>query len=269
MSGTGSETGKQADGAGRSPMGRSAARSGAGSVPYYARRRRIRWPVIAVIALLHGVVLYGLALALAPDLTRSIKREVVAAFDISQPQPEPAPPPPENEPEPDEGAQGNPGKDAVPEPVTAPPAIVQPPKPEPRPQVSSTGVAKRSGARDQGEGNGAAGQGLGTGSGNSGGGRGGVAVTKPEHISGSINNARDYPIPPGGRSARRGTEVIVRVMVGADGKARNCSVYRASPDPQADRITCQLVETRLGFRPARDANGNPVAAPYYWRQRWF
>ena len=101
------------------------------------------------------------------------------------------------------------------------------------------------------------------------GGRGGIAVSKPVHISGSIDNARDFPVPPGGREARRGTQVIVRVTVGTDGRARGCSVYRPSPDPEADRITCQLVEARLGFRPATDASGNPVAAPFYWRQQWF
>jgi protein TonB len=96
-----------------------------------------------------------------------------------------------------------------------------------------------------------------------------VAATKPVHISGSIDNARDYPVPPGGRGARQGTEVIVRVTVGTDGRARGCTVYRPSPDAEADRITCQLVESRLGFRPAMDGEGNPVAAPFYWRQRWF
>ena len=39
--------------------------------------------------------------------------------------------------------------------------------------------------------------------------------------------------------------------------------------PQADAITCRLVETRLRFRPAMDASGNPVPAPFFWRQRWF
>ncbi len=96
-----------------------------------------------------------------------------------------------------------------------------------------------------------------------------MAVSKPVHISGAINNARDYPIPPGGRDARRGTEVIVRVVVGVDGRARQCSVYRASPDAEADAITCRLVEDRLRFRPAQDANGNAVPAPFFWRQRWF
>lgn len=234
----------------------------------YAPRRRLSWPVLGAIAVFHGVALYALAHWLAPDMTTSFEREVIAAFDISEPEPAPAPPPPpENGPEPDEGTQGEPGRDAVPEPVTAPPAAL--PTAKPRPRASATGTAKSSGAREAGEGTGAAGVGEGTGSGNRGGGRGGVAVTKPIHVSGAIENARDYPVPPGGRTARRGTEVIVRVTVGVDGRARNCSIYRASPDAEADRITCQLVESRLGFEPARDANGNSVPAPFYWRQRWF
>lgn len=61
----------------------------------------------------------------------------------------------------------------------------------------------------------------------------------------------------------------MRVIVTREGRARDCSIYRPSPDPQADRITCELVEARLGFEPARDASGNAVEAPFYWRQRWF
>jgi protein TonB len=138
-----------------------------------------------------------------------------------------------------------------------------------RPRATSTGTASESGAAQAGSGTGAAGSGLGTGSGNEGRGGGGVAVSKPVHISGSIDNARDFPVPEGGRAVRRGTQVIVRVIVDTNGRARDCSVYRPSPDPEADRITCELVETRLGFRPAMDAKGNPVAAPFYWRQQWF
>ncbi len=238
-----------------------------GSAGFKRQRRRPSLPLLVVIILLHIAALYGLALGLAPDLTASVQKQVVSAFTVTVTTP--LPPPPENQPEPDEGAQGDPGKEAVAQPVTQP----KPPRElreEPqRPQASSTGTASRSGAAEAGEGTGAAGSGLGTGSGNSGNGRGGVAVTKPVHVSGRIDNARDYPVPPGGRSARQGTEVIVRVTVGTDGRARGCTVYRPSPDAEADRITCQLVETRLGFRPATDSEGNPVAAPFYWRQRWF
>lgn len=235
---------------------------------FRARRKRLSWPLIAGIAVLHGGLLYGLARLLAPDLTASVQREMVAAFNVGPAAP-PSPPPPENQPEPDEGAQGDPGRDAVSRPVTAQPPKVRVKEDDPLPRAASTGTANQSGASAAGAGTGAAGTGLGTGSGNRGSGRGGIPVSKPVHISGSIDNARDFPVPPGGRSARRGTQVIVRVIVGIDGRARDCSVYRASPDAEADRITCQLVENRLGFRPASDAEGNPVAAPFYWRQEWF
>jgi protein TonB len=235
---------------------------------FETRPRRPSWPLVAVIVLLHVAALYGLARALAPDFTAGVEREVVSAFTVTVTAP-PDPPPPENRSEPDEGAQGDPGREAVAQPVTSQPPKVRLKEDAPLPRAASTGTAARSGAAAQGEGTGAAGTGLGTGSGLAGSGRGGVAVTKPVHISGSIDNARDFPVPPGGRAARRGTQVIVRVTVGTDGRARDCTIYRPSPDPEADRITCALVESRLGFRPATDSGGNPVAAPFYWRQQWF
>lgn len=235
---------------------------------FSAQRQPTRWGVIAILAVLHVAALYAFARLLAPDLTSSVERSVVAAFTVTVTTPD-EPIPPENTPEPDEGAQGEAGKEAVPKPVTAPSPEVELKQDEPVPQASSTGAANTSGARDAGDGTGASGAGPGTGSGREGGGQGGVAVTKPVHISGGINSARDYPIPEGGRDARKGSEVIVRMIVGVDGRARNCTIYRPSPFPEADRITCQLVVERLRFRPAQDARGNRVPAPFYWRQRWF
>lgn len=228
--------------------------------------RRPRPAMLGLIILLHIVAIYGLARAFAPDITGSVERSVVAAFSVTVSTPEE---PPEAEPMPDEGAAGDPGKKAVPKPATAPKPRIPVKQTVPAPRASSTGTANSSGAKDQGDGTGAAGSGTGTGSGRGGGGQGGVAATKPVHISGSIDNARDYPVPPGGRKARVGTEVIVKVTVGVDGRASNCRVYKPSPDGEADRITCQLVVDRLRFRPAMDANNTPVPAPFYWRQRWF
>lgn len=237
-----------------------------GNERFEVRRRRLSWPLVAGLVLLHIAALYGLARALAPQMTASVEAQVISAFSIDTP---PDPPPPEDAVEPDQGAQGDPGRDAVAQPVSSQPPRKPLKQDKPLPRAASTGSASQAGAAAAGEGTGAAGVGFGTGSGNGGDGRGGGAATKPVHISGSIDNARDFPVPPGGREARRGTQVIVRVIVGTDGRARNCSIYRASPDPEADRLTCRLVETRLGFRPAMDASGNPVAAPFYWRQQWF
>ncbi len=233
---------------------------------FRARKKRLSWPLVSAIAALHLAALYGLALALAPDFTAGVQREVVSAFSLTAP---PPPPPPEIPSEPDQGAQGAPGREAEAQPVAAVPTRVRIKPDPPRPRAASTGTASESGAAAAGEATGAAGSGLGTGSGNRGSGRSAAAVTKPVHISGRIDNARDFPVPPGGRAARRGTQVVVRVIIGADGRARECTIVRPSPDPEADRITCQLIETRLGFRPATDAEGRPVPAPFYWRQQWF
>ena len=237
---------------------------------YGARRRRPSLPLIAVIVLAHAAALYGLARALVPDVTASAVAQVVSAFSVSEPPPPPPPPPPENPSEPDRGAAGDPGREAVARPVAVPSPKIEVRRDPPAPRAASTGIASLSGAAAAGEGTGAGGEGEGTGSGTGGDGRGsGAAATRPVLVSGTIDNARDFPVPSGGRAARRGTQVIVRVTVGTDGRARDCSVYRASPDPEADRITCQLVETRLRFRPATDAEGRPVPAPFYWRQQWF
>lgn len=230
-------------------------------------RRRPRLGTLALVALLHVLAIYGLAKAFAPDLTGSVERQVFEAVTVTITAPPEEQPEPEAEP--DAGASGEEGREAVPKEVAAPEPPIPVPRPESAPRASSTGSADASGASESGEGTGAGGAGSGTGSGQGGAGQGGGAVTRPVHIAGAIDDASDYPIPEGGRAARRGTEVIVRVIVGVDGRASNCTIYRPSPDPEADRITCRLVVERLRFRPATDAQGNPVPAPFYWRQRWF
>ena len=228
--------------------------------------RKPRPATLAAIVLLHVAAIYALGRAFAPQATASVERAVLESFTVTVPV---APPPPPPQAEPDSGKAGEEGRKAVPKPVVAPvPKVVVKPAP-PVPRASSTGAANSSGAKDSGTGTGAGGSGSGMGSGAGGSGQGGGIATKPVWIGGAINNARDYPTPRGGRQARIGTEVIVKVTVGTDGRASNCSVYRPSPDAEADAITCRLVVERLRFKPATDSAGNPVAAPFYWRQRWF
>src|SRR5690606_41023296 len=120
----------------------------------------------------------------------------------------------------------------------------------------------------QGQGTGEGDAGVGTGSGASGSGQGGGA--RPlELISGRIDNARDYPTPPGGRQVRRGHDVVIELTVGPDGRVRACRVTDPSPDPQADAITCRLATERFVFRLRLDADGEPTGGIFRWRQRWF
>ena len=235
---------------------------------FTSRRSRPNGWLLAAIVLSHGFAIYGLIRIFAPDVVASVKRTVLSTFTVTVTAP-PQPPPPEAEPRPDEGAAGDPGREAVPKPVTAPTPPIPLKADAPMPRATSTGTASTSGAREAGEGTGAAGSGQGTGSGGSGAGRGGMAVTKPVKVAGDINAAADFPVPAGGRKARFGTSVTVAMTVGPDGRASNCRIMTASPDPVADAIVCRLAIERFRFRPATDSGGNPVAATYGWRQQWF
>ena len=98
---------------------------------------------------------------------------------------------------------------------------------------------------------------------------GGGTAAKAVHISGEISNARDYPIPEGGREARIGKSVIIALTVGTDGKPSACRVYRSSGLPETDQVTCRLALERLRFRPAMNGRGEPMVSTFYWQQRFY
>jgi protein TonB len=223
-------------------------------IPFTDRPRKPRWGTLALVAALHLLALALLARAFAPDLTARAIERVASLVTVTVTPPPPPPPPPQ--PSPDAAAEE--GRKATPREVTAPKAARPPTAPAPR--ASSTGTANESGASEQGAGTGAGGEGVGS---------GGGAVTRPVKIAGTIDDARDYPVPPGGRRVRIGHSVTVAMTVGVDGRASNCRVISPSPDPVADRLTCELAVARFRFRPATDAAGRPVPATYGWRQSWF
>ena len=233
---------------------------------FSTQKRRPNGWVILLILLIHIGIFYALIRSLAPGVVATVEREVVSAFTVTVT----APPEetPEVEPQPDEGAQGDPGREAVPQPVTAPTPRQQVREDRPVPRASSTGTATDSGATDSGAGTGAAGSGTGTGAGRGGGGQGGVAATKPVLVR-AITDASAFPIPPGGREARIGKSVIVKLRVSTEGRATSCSIYRPSPFPETDAKVCELALQQLRFEPAHNAEGQPVAAPFYYQQRFF
>lgn len=230
---------------------------------YLHKERKLRPGVLALIVLLHVLALYGLTRAFAPQVTATIERSVVEAFTVT------ITAPPDDPPEvPDEGMAGDAGKEAVPQPVTAPTPKVTPTPDRQLPRASSTGDASTSGARDSGDGTGASGSGEGTGSGDEGSGQGSSMATGPVKIAGTINSARDYPVPEGGREIRFGRAVRIAILVGTDGRPKRCRVFRSSGLPDTDARTCELAMDRFRFEPARNARGQPVEAEFGWEQRF-
>lgn len=226
--------------------------------------RRVKLGVIVLVALLHVAAILALIRAFAPDFTAQAVETITKTFTVTIT----APPPPETQAEPKPaGAAGEAGKKAVPREVEAEKPRVEIAK-TPAPRASSTGSADTSGARDNGIGTGAGGTGSGTGSGAGGNGQGGGA-SKPVHISGRIDKASDFPIPPGGREARIGKAVILALTISPDGRATGCRIYKSSGLPDTDEVTCRLAKERLRFKPALNAAGEPVTGTFYWQQKFF
>lgn len=224
--------------------------------------RRTRLGVIMLVVVLHLIVIAGLVRAFTPDIAARVVASVLSTFDVTVITPPPAsPPPPAPASDRDAGDQGSAGKKAVARAVKAPePRLALSPAPAPR--ARSTGTANTAGALDQGGGTGAGSSGDATGAGGKGTGSGGGAVSRPSVRSGEINDARDFPVPPGGRHTRFGKSVIVQFTVTADGLARGCAVSSSSVDQETTARVCPLVIQRIRFHPARRADGTPVEARY-------
>ena len=80
-----------------------------------------------------------------------------------------------------------------------------------------------------------------------------------------VSNA-DYP-----DAAIRGEEqgtTRFRLLVGADGRVKDCTVTGSSGSSSLDSATCRLMKSRARFTPARDSSGNPttdvVANAIHW-----
>ena len=225
----------------------------------YSPDSRPRWGLVALLALGHVVVLVVLARLLAPDFTARVVEQATQGITVIITAP-PTPPPAET---PDDGARGDPAREATARNHSAPENPL--PSRSPIPRAASTGAANASGAQAAGDGTGAAGPGDGTGSGNGGLGAGGGIAEGPSVRSGELNQARDFPVPDGGRQARFGRSVTVQFTVMTDGRARNCSVLQSGVDAEATALVCPLVIEKIRFNPATRADGTAVEARYGYR----
>ncbi|WP_343345687.1 TonB family protein [Sphingomicrobium sp. XHP0239] len=244
-----------------------------------------RYGTVALVVALHaGLAAFILANGGVAVVTG--EEEPLETFDVTLPppleEPEPDPPEPpvvEEVVDPEEALPEEEGE-AAPEQVEsqATPVVrpdITPPIPVP-PSITSateagTGSDATQGAGEVDEGGtGAGGQGSGTGAGGSGDGTGGGGTgtgSRPSVIPGTTLTQGDYP-----RSMRdrwpRGGSVLVAVRVQVDGRATDCKVNRGFGDPEIDAATCRLVEQRVRFEPARDAQGRPYVDWYGYMQRW-
>lgn len=225
------------------------------------RRERVISAIAAVT--LQGLVVFALMVGLGVSLPPHIADQLRLINVL----PEPPPPPPvhvvpprERSPRP-EAAAAPPNLRATPTEIVMPPPPVPIPLPPPviAAPVAAQGSQATAGAADVvGPGTGAGGQGNGLGSGNGGNGNGGGGLgrdTGPHQTRGEL---RDSDYPRGAASAGAEGAVSVRFSVEVDGRVTHCRITESSGNRELDITTCRLIEERYRFRPARDAQGNPV-----------
>lgn len=151
--------------------------------------------------------------------------------------------------------------------VASQPIIPLPPPPIAAAKKAGPGDDLSAGAAQQaGPGTGSGGRGTGTGSGGAGEGEGGDSETAPRWRSGRIKASSDYPSDA--RDARAGGTVSVRYTVETDGHVTGCIVTRSSGYASLDRVTCRLIEERVRYKPALDAQGRPMTSEVEEDHSW-
>ncbi|HEX9931843.1 MAG TPA: energy transducer TonB, partial [Allosphingosinicella sp.] len=138
-----------------------------------------------------------------------------------------------------------------------------------------TGSAPTQGSapvRGPGTGSGGVGTGTGSGAGGDGpggGGEGGYGdgrgLSPPRWRRGRL---RDSDYPPGLGEAGIYGRVHIRYVVETDGSVSNCTITRSSGSDMLDRTTCDLIEQRFRYDPARDRYGRPIRSNLIESYEW-
>lgn len=233
-----------------------------------------------IVAAVHVALGYALLTGLGVEAIPKLQ-EPLALIDLADDPPAPEPAiamlPEQAEraterPKDPEGAAAPPALRNSPTPVVAPVPEVRIPIPPPitTSPIAGEGSAPAAGAAPvpgPGSGRGGVGEGLGSslyGSGTGGGGGGGLA-REPEYLRGRVD-WRD--VPDGVLASRPGGTVGFDMLIGADGRVRDCRVIRSSGNRGLDAATCRSAIRRLRYAPARDRAGRAVAAWTSGQNEW-
>lgn len=221
------------------------------------------------VALVHALLGWALLAGLGVR-PQALVEVPMAVFDLAEKPPVPPPPPPMEKPAraPDrEGRASPPNLKSKATPVAAPtPEVILPVPPVVIAALTpSVGDDRSSGNSDRiGPGTGSGGTGDGTGSGGWGNGPGGGGGGRPAQLvrSGLGGNQCEpgAPCPP--------RTVGIRFTVGIDGRAHGCEVTVTSGDRTLDAYTCQKIEQRLRYEPARDRRGRKVPEIVSGEHEW-
>ena len=96
-----------------------------------------------------------------------------------------------------------------------------------------------------------------------------IATVPPRSATGDLQRlfrAADYPLAALARKEQG--SVTVRLTVGVMGRVGACDVTSSSGSRALDSASCQILQSRALFTPARDSSGNSTTATVHQEIRW-
>lgn len=224
--------------------------------------RTDRATTLALVVTGH-VALGALVLSQSGSAPTVPEQVVPQMFDVELPPPPPPPPPPPRDRRSEDRKAGVEGRKAEASPIVAPPVARPLPTPNPLPAapVAGTGSDLSAGAGLSGTGPGAGG----TGDGPGGGGTGGGIGENARLVAGGLTR-RDYrALRPYGLPSGR---AVLDLMVGPDGRVRQCTTRQSSGSPASDSALCAVLQPRMRWTPARDRAGRPLTVGIIYTAVW-
>lgn len=82
----------------------------------------------------------------------------------------------------------------------------------------------------------------------------------------SLFRSDDYPLTA--RERKEQGSVTVRLTIGVMGRVRACDVTSSSGSRALDNVSCQILQSRASFTPARDSSGKPTDDTVNQEIRW-
>ncbi|WP_052757577.1 energy transducer TonB [Sphingobium chungbukense] len=88
----------------------------------------------------------------------------------------------------------------------------------------------------------------------------------PKDSPGNWFHDKDYPISERAKGVSGTTSF--KLLIGDDGRVKDCNVESSSGSPVLDETACTLLKERASFFPAKDRRGKPVNGTYNGRISW-
>ena len=217
----------------------------------YAQRQQIgtdRTFAIIIVAIIHALLGYAIVTGLAYNVIHKVADDL-KTFNVEE-----EPPPPPEEPPPPDPVPESPPPVVSPAPIVrtnvAPPPVVQTVRQAPPPVVTPSAppapVARPAPPPPPP-----------------------VKTVPPRSAVGDLQGlfrGDDYPLSAIERDEQG--SVIVRLTIGTNGRVSGCNVTSSSGSRTLDNATCQILQSRAKFTPARDNRGNLTTDTVSQRIRW-